>query len=155
MWRQVSGSTLAQVMACCLTVPSHLLNQFWLPWWNPSECTSFILHIELENFNFPGANELIEIRGCTPYVGDRCVCETTLTADCAWWRHRMKTFFALLALCAGCSLVTGEFPLQRPVTRSFDIFFYLRLNKRFSKQSWGWWFETPSRSLWRHCNGIV
>ena len=27
------------------------------------------------------------------------------------------------------------------------------LNKRFSKQSWGWWFETPSCSLWRHCNG--
>ena len=26
------------------------------------------------------------------------------------------------------------------------------LNKRLSKQSWGWWFDTPSRSLWRHCN---
>ena len=43
------------------------------------------------------------------------------------------------------------FPSQRPVTRSFGVFFYLRLNKRLSKQSWGWWFETPSRSLWRHC----
>ena len=43
-------------------------------------------------------------------------------------------------------------PSQRPVTRSFDIFFYLRLNKGLSKQSWVWWFETPSRSLWRHCN---
>ena len=31
--------------------------------------------------------------------------------------------------------------------------FYLRMNKPMSKQSWGWWFETPSRSLWRHCNG--
>ena len=41
---------------------------------------------------------------------------------------------------------------QRPVTRSFDVFFDLRLNKRLSKQSWGWWFETPSRALWRHCN---
>ena len=46
----------------------------------------------------------------------------------------------------------GEFPTQRPVTRSFDVFFDLRLNKRLSKQSWGWWFETPSWSLWRHCN---
>ena len=27
------------------------------------------------------------------------------------------------------------------------------LNKRLSKQSSGWWFETPLRSLWRHCNG--
>ena len=47
---------------------------------------------------------------------------------------------------------SGEFPTQRPVTRSFDVFFDLRLNKRLSKQPWGWWFETPSWSLWRHRN---
>ena len=47
---------------------------------------------------------------------------------------------------------SGEFPTQRPVTRSFDVFFDLRLNKRLSKQPWGWWFETPSWSLWRQCN---
>ena len=46
----------------------------------------------------------------------------------------------------------GEFPAQMPVTRGFDIFFDLCLNKRFSKQSWGWWFKTPSCSSWRHCN---
>ena len=49
----------------------------------------------------------------------------------------------------------GEFPTQRPVTRSFDVFFDLRLNKRLSKQPWGWWFETLSWSLWRHCNAIT
>ena len=43
-------------------------------------------------------------------------------------------------------------PAQRPVTRSFDVFFDLLLNKRLSNQWWGWWFETPSRPLWRHCN---
>ena len=48
----------------------------------------------------------------------------------------------------------GEFPAQRPVTRSFDVFFDLRLNKRLSKQPWGWWFETPSWSLWCHCNAL-
>ena len=64
----------------------------------------------------------------------------------------METFSALLVLCAGNSPVTGEFPSQRPVTRSFDVFFDLRPNKRLSKHSWGWWFETSSRSLWRHCN---
>ena len=69
-----------------------------------------------------------------------------------WWRNEMKTISALLALCAGNSPVTGEFPTQRPVTRSFDVFFDLRLNKRLSKQSWGWWFETTSLSLLRHCN---
>ena len=48
----------------------------------------------------------------------------------------------------------GEFPTQRPVTRSFDVFFDLRLNKRLSKQPWCGWFEMPSWSLWRHCNDI-
>ena len=70
----------------------------------------------------------------------------------AWWRHQMETFSALLAICAGNSPVTGEFPAQRPVTRSFDVFFDLRPNKRLSKQWWGWWIETPSSPLWRHCN---
>ena len=65
----------------------------------------------------------------------------------------MVTFSALLVLCAGNSPVTGEFPAQRPVTRIFDAFFDLRLNKRLTKQSWGWWFESPSRPLWHHCNG--
>ena len=52
-----------------------------------------------------------------------------------WWRHRMEPFSALLALCARNSPVTGEFLAQRPVTRNFDIFFDLSLNKRLSKQS--------------------
>ena len=56
------------------------------------------------------------------------------------WRHQMETFSALLALCAWISLVTGEFPAQRPVTQSFDVFFDLCLNKRLGKQSWSWWF---------------
>ena len=43
---------------------------------------------------------------------------------------------------------------QRSVTRSFDVFFDLRVNKRMSKQQWGWWFETPSWSLWRHRNDV-
>ena len=49
---------------------------------------------------------------------------------------------------------TGEFHSQRTVTRSFDVFFDLRLNKRLSKQLRPRRFETPSLSLWRHCNGI-
>ena len=64
----------------------------------------------------------------------------------------METFSALLAICAENSSVSGDFPARRPVTRSFDVFFDLRLNKRLSKQWWGWWFETPSRSVWRHRN---
>ena len=64
--------------------------------------------------------------------------------------HQMETFSALLAICAGNSPVPGEFPAQRPVTRSFDVFFDLRLNKQLGKQPWCWGFETLSRPLWRH-----
>ena len=69
-----------------------------------------------------------------PWMGPRPLFST-------WWRHQMEAFSALL----------------RPVTRSFDIFFALHLNKRLSKQSRVWWFETPSLSLWSHCsvNGHV
>ena len=73
-------------------------------------------------------------------------------AQNTWWRHQMDTFSALLAICAENSPVPGEFPTQRPVTRSFDVNFDLRPNKRLSKQSWGWWFEMPSRPLCRHSN---
>ena len=64
----------------------------------------------------------------------------------------METFSALLAICAGNSPVPGEFPAQRPVTRSFDVFVDLCPNKRLGKQPWGWGFETPSHPVWRHCN---
>ena len=60
-----------------------------------------------------------------------------------WWRHEMETFSALLDLCA------GNFP-HRGQWRG--AFFDLRLSKRLNKESRRRWFETPSRSLWRHCN---
>ena len=78
---------------------------------------------------------------------------TVCSLKLPWWRNQMEIFSALLALCQGNSPVTGEFPSQRPVTRSSDIFFDLRLNKMLSTQSRRRWFETPSRPLWRHCNG--
>ena len=70
----------------------------------------------------------------------------------SWWHHEMETFSTLLALCAGNSPVTGEFPTQRPMTWNFDVFFDLHLNKWLSKWLWGWWFEMPSCSLWHHFN---
>ena len=78
-----------------------------------------------------------------PHVKDR---------DVTWWSNQVETFSVLLVLCVGNSPVTGEFHAQRPVTRSFNVFFDLCLNKRLSKQSWGWWFETLSHPLWRHSN---
>ena len=75
-------------------------------------------------------------------------------ATMTWWHHQMETFSVLLSLCAGNSPVPGEFPAQRPVTRTFEVFFDLRPNKRLSKQLLGWWFDTLSSPLWCHCNGV-
>ena len=89
--------------------------------------------------------------------GVACVVNISFRGDChvptnegkalSWWRHQIES---LLALCEGNSPITGEFSSQRPVTRSFDVFFNLCLSKQLSKQSGRRWFETPSCSLWRH-----
>ena len=55
--------------------------------------------------------------------------------------------YALLVLCAGNSSVTGQFPSQRPVTRSFDVFFDLRLKKRLSEHNRD--TETKRSSYWQ------
>ena len=70
--------------------------------------------------------------------------------DVIEWKH-----FSVTGPLWGNPPVSGGFPSQRPVTRSFDVFFDLRMNKRLSSQSRCQWFETPSRSLWRHCNGLM
>ena len=83
---------------------------------------------------------------------------TYLRCFLAWTCKLTPNFFMMTSSNGNIFRVTGplcgefigpgEFPTQRPVTRSFDVFFDLRL----SKQPWGWWFETPSWPLWRHCN---
>ena len=83
-----------------------------------------------------------------------CLCESVSVPESVviMMTSSSGNSFRITGPLCGEFIVTGEFPSQRPVTRSFDVFFDLRLNKRLSKQSWGWWFETPSRSWWRHCN---
>ena len=61
----------------------------------------------------------------------------------SWWPHQVETFSALLAICVGNSPV----PAQRPVARSFDVFFDLRPNKRLGKKWWRWWLQTPSTHI--------
>ena len=61
-------------------------------------------------------------------------------------------FFCVTDPLCGNSTVTGDFPSQRLVRRSFDIFFDLRLNKGLRTQSRHRWFEMPSHPLWRYCN---
>ena len=104
------------------------------PLWQVHECTNV-------RFQLP----IAQMSGCTIVWLHMCPLYKWLLYT--WWRHQMEALSA--------STVHGEFPTQMPVTRSFDVFFDLRLNNRLSKQSRGWWFETPSRPLWRHCNAIV
>ena len=72
-----------------------------------------------------------------------------------WWRHQMETFSASLALCTGIprSTVNSPHKVQRRGALVFSLI--CALNKRLSKQPWGWWFEKPSPSLWRHCNAKI
>ena len=67
----------------------------------------------------------------------------------SWWRHQMEKNPRYWPF------VRGGFLSQRTVTRGFDVFFDLRLNKRLYKQSRRLWFETRSRSIWRHCNDYM
>ena len=81
--------------------------------------------------------------GCLVVRGGRRVRFTNAYHDnVIKWKHFTRCW----------PFVWGIHRSQRPVTRSFDIFFDLLPNNRWTKQSWGWWFETPSRSFWRHCN---
>ena len=55
-----------------------------------------------------------------------------------------------------CGELIGSqgFPRTKASDAEHWCFFDLRLNKRLSIQLWGWWFETLSHPLLRHCNGI-
>ena len=134
---------------------SHSLNQWWpssVPW--VCKLGSFKMFPNC----WPYCSDLNKLRlswwpgaslhhSCFPYEISIQLCHTIMYHhdDVIKWKH----FPCYWPFVRG---VTGEFPAQRPVTRSLDVFFYLRLNKQFSKQSLGWWFEMPSRSLCRHCN---
>ena len=118
--------------------PKERLSKQWWGWWFETLSRSLWRHRNDQRSLYLSQFQLLK------HISHR--------ASYSWWRHQMETFSALLAICAGNSPVTGEFPTQRPVTRSFDVYFDLRPKERLSKQWWGWWFETLSRSLWRHRN---
>ena len=162
---QWTGPLLVQVMACrpigAKPLPEPLLAYCQLyPWEQISlkfESQSYHFHsrkyiwiCRLQNWRSFCPGRMSK----NPQISWYCPCDLFLylVFYISWWRHQMETFSALLAFCAGNSPVTGEFPTQRPVTRSFYVFFDLRLNQQLSKRWKRRWFETPSCSLWRHCN---
>ena len=89
-----------------------------------------------------------KINGCTDWLDGLLIpriCKHMMTSS-------NGNIFRVTGPLCGEFTGPGEFPTQRPVTRSFDVYFDLRPNKRLSKQPWGWWFDTLSCSLWRHRN---
>ena len=140
-----------------LCLNKRLIKQSWVWWFETPSRSSWrhcnvVVYTHLLSLSVKFWCLILHIIGCVLRDASAFFEQSMLFAT--WWPHQIETFSALLALCADNSLVTGEFPSQRPVTRGFDVFFDLRLNKRLNKQSRRQWFETPSPSLWRHCNAI-
>ena len=122
--------SISKLQWCSRWISPHILLRMWL-----------LIHaLSLSMFSyFSGVH--CPVRYNVSHCDDgSCI---SADIDCgrykSWWRHQMETFSALLTLCEGNPPVTGGFPSQRPVTRSFDVFFDPRLNKRLSKQL----IETP------------
>ena len=122
--------------------------------WGGESSTDAPLPFKRTSFGAFQTEELYQVYHCNTVAFEALAKQTARLMGKSWWRHQMETFSALLALCAGNSPVAGEFPSQRPVPRSFDVFFEMCLNKWLWKQSRRRWFETPWRSLWPHCNGM-
>ena len=74
----------------------------------------------------------VDTRIC--YLRSFVIFANILQVSLSWWRHQMEAFSASLALYAGNSPVSVEFRSQRLVTRSFDVLFDPRFNKRLSNQ---------------------
>ena len=129
------------IRACDLSLPSVTLNRT-----TSHMCQSWVL------------NKSAQWQKCKSIAVTCFRPQATQASSVPWcpvisrWRHQMETFSPLLAIFGWNSPVTGEFPSQKPVTRSFYVFFDLCLEKRLNKQSRRRWFEKPLRSLWRHPN---
>ena len=179
VWKLIECSS--NFTAICPTDPKITTSHRWVRYWLGTEQSNKPIsepkaaYFNDDGYLSLGHNELKNhiLKQKSPFEHGAMICLTAIiiiiilsilmavypeNVSVSCWtrrRHQMETFSALLAICARNSPVPGEFPAQRTVTRSFDVFFDLRLNKRLSKQSWGWWFEPISRPLWRHCNDLL
>ena len=89
-------------------------------------------------------------KGLFPIVIINTVAGRFTHDDVIKWKHFRVTGHL-------CREFTGHRWISRTkvIDAELSCFFDLRLNKRLSKQWWGWWFETPSHPLRRHCIVIV
>ena len=123
--------------AWCHQTTSHYLKQYWSRWpkWGGEDCQS------------GGREAVLDLICHHPFRHCKIIAILGAFQEC--WQHddviNWKHFPQLLAVCDGNPSVTGGFSSQRPVTRSFDVFFDLCLNKRLSKNRDAGEFETPLR----------
>ena len=92
---------------------------------------------------------------CNQWSRMRVLCSGVIFYDGRRTFAKFRSNFRVRGLL--CGEFTGHrwIPTQRPVTRRFDVFFDLHLNQQLSQHWRRRWFETPSRSLWHHRNGIA
>ena len=173
-WKTISVDVVSNIRWCSvihklarrtLTMPWQARNH--MPWWRP-QMETFSALLALCKMTLSKGN-ISHVTGhlCREFTGPRSQRPVTRSFDVffdlrlnkrlskqwwGWWFETLPRPLWRHSSGSGNSPVTGEFPPQRPVARSCDVFFDLRLNKRLSKQSWGWWLETPSHPLWCHCN---
>ena len=116
----------------------------WSPLWRSDDLCFDFCHSAKAHELLLWRHFLVSARNLIHYFFFACLqpCFLIVHDDVIKWKH----FSRYWPFVRGNSPVPGEFLTQRPVTRSFDVFFDLRLNKRLSKQSWGWWLETLSHA---------
>ena len=93
------------------------------------------------------------LRSCVCLRVSQITAQSQISAP--WWRHQMEKKFRVTGHL--CGEFTGQLWIPRTKASDAELwcFFDLHPNKRLSKQWWGWWFETLSRPLWRHCNAHI
>ena len=112
MWRQRSGSTLVQVMACCLTASSHYLKQYWL----------IISKVQYHSIAGSAAPATLQLR----HNGRDCIsnhqphdCYSTVYSDSDQRKHQSS---ASLAFVWGIHRWPVNSPHKWPVTRKMFPF---------------------------------
>ena len=120
----------------------------------------------VQDYSSSSALAMELLRSCTkPSIWGLAFCLPLERDDTAWGISCMETssngnIIRVTGILCGNSPIIGESPpppphthTQSSVTQSFHVCFDVRLSQRLSKQWRRRWFESPSRSLWRHCNG--
>ena len=117
-------------------------------WLNPNSVQDDNVSVSSVSVSSTGITETISCRGAIHLETRVVLCmhscgkvsagfTPTFHDDVMKWKY----FPRYWPFVRGIHRSTGGFPSQRPVTRSFDAFFYLRLTKRFSKHSGRRWFR--------------